>query len=175
MVRGLGVGLCAQLLAPPPQLHRSVVRGWAGLGVPSPFLCVSESWCPLGLGFSPCCRACLTDSPLPTPYPTSWKTGPWTPCSASCGGGSQSRSVYCVWSDGAGVQEAVEEAQCAGLPGKPPTTQACGLQRCAAWSEEPWGEVRRAPAGVGGNQKLGLGPGAGLGGVFSAVETYPGR
>ncbi|XP_045057934.2 papilin isoform X2 [Desmodus rotundus] len=76
----------------------------------------------------------------PCPQTERWSTGPWTPCSASCGGGSQSRSVYCVWSDGAGVQEAVEEAQCAGLPGKPPATQACNLQRCAAWSEEPWGE-----------------------------------
>ncbi|XP_070106135.1 papilin isoform X5 [Equus caballus] len=74
----------------------------------------------------------------------SWKTGPWAPCSASCGGGSQSRSVYCVSSSGAGVQEAAEEAaeeaECAGLPGKPPATQACNLQRCAAWSAGPWGE-----------------------------------
>ncbi|XP_064427363.1 papilin isoform X2 [Mirounga angustirostris] len=70
----------------------------------------------------------------------SWKTGPWSPCSASCGGGSQSRSVYCVLSDGAGVQEAAEEAECAGLPGKPPTARACHLQRCAAWRAEPWGE-----------------------------------
>ncbi|ELV09874.1 Papilin [Tupaia chinensis] len=70
----------------------------------------------------------------------SWKTGPWSPCSASCGGGSQSRTVYCVLFDGAGVQEATQEVACAGLPGKPPTTQACNLQRCAAWSPEPWGE-----------------------------------
>ncbi|XP_039739651.1 papilin isoform X2 [Pteropus medius] len=76
----------------------------------------------------------------PCPQTKRWKTGPWAPCSASCGGGSQSRSVYCVWSDGAGVQEAVKEAECAGLPGKPPTTQACNLHRCAAWSTEPWGE-----------------------------------
>ncbi|XP_010333573.3 papilin isoform X7 [Saimiri boliviensis] len=70
----------------------------------------------------------------------SWKAGPWGSCSASCGGGSQSRLVYCISSDGAGVQEAVEEAECAGLPGKPPAVQACSLQRCAAWSPEPWGE-----------------------------------
>ncbi|KAM6170913.1 papilin [Erethizon dorsatum] len=70
----------------------------------------------------------------------SWKVGPWAPCSASCGGGSQSRSVYCVSSDGAGGQEAAEEAECAGLPGKPPSTQACNLHRCAAWSAGPWGE-----------------------------------
>ncbi|XP_075804680.1 papilin isoform X1 [Microtus pennsylvanicus] len=70
----------------------------------------------------------------------SWKVGPWTPCSVSCGGGFQSRPVYCISSDGAGGQEAAEEIQCAGLPGKPPATQACNLQRCATWSVEPWGE-----------------------------------
>ncbi|KAM5178036.1 papilin [Callospermophilus lateralis] len=79
-------------------------------------------------------------NPQPCPQTKRWKAGPWAPCSASCGGGSQSRSVYCVLSDGAGGQEAAEEAACAGLPGKPPTTQACNLQRCAAWSMEPWGE-----------------------------------
>ncbi|XP_015349106.2 papilin isoform X12 [Marmota marmota marmota] len=79
-------------------------------------------------------------NPQPCPQTKRWKAGPWAPCSASCGGGSQSRSVYCVLSDGAGGQEAAEEAACAGLPGKPSTTQACNLQRCAAWSMEPWGE-----------------------------------
>ncbi|XP_062947956.1 papilin isoform X2 [Cynocephalus volans] len=82
-------------------------------------------------------RSC---NPHPCPNTKRWKIGPWAPCSASCGGGSQSRSVYCISSDGAGVEEAAEEAECAGLPGKPPTTQACNLQRCAAWSTEPWGE-----------------------------------
>lgn len=110
--------------------------GQVGEGVPSSLLC--ESWCPLGLGVGSCCLARLMDSWLL--LPASWKTGPWAPCSASCGGGSQVRSVYCVWSDGAGVQEAVKDADCAGLPGKPPTAQACNLQRCAAWSAEPWGE-----------------------------------
>ncbi|KAM9091000.1 papilin isoform 5-T6 [Megaptera novaeangliae] len=79
-------------------------------------------------------------SPQPCPHTKRWKTGPWTPCSASCEGGSQSRTVYCVSSDGAGVQEAAEDAECAALPEKPPTTQACNLQRCTAWSAEPWGE-----------------------------------
>ncbi|KAM9646229.1 papilin isoform 2-T2 [Trichechus inunguis] len=77
----------------------------------------------------------------PCPQTKRWKTGPWAPCSASCGGGSQSRSVYCVSANGAGIQEAANEAECTGLPWKPPTTQACNLQRCAAWSSEPWGEA----------------------------------
>ncbi|XP_029093996.1 papilin isoform X3 [Monodon monoceros] len=79
-------------------------------------------------------------SPQPCPHTKRWKTGPWTPCSASCEGGSQSRTVYCVSSDGPGVQEAAEGTECAALPEKPPTTQACNLQRCTAWSAEPWGE-----------------------------------
>ncbi|XP_012579846.1 PREDICTED: papilin [Condylura cristata] len=79
-------------------------------------------------------------NPHPCPQTKRWKTGPWAPCSASCGGGSQSRSVYCALSDGAGVLEAADEAECAGLPGKPPATQVCNTQRCAAWSVEPWGE-----------------------------------
>ncbi|MBZ3888170.1 Papilin, partial [Sciurus carolinensis] len=83
-------------------------------------------------------------NPQPCPQTKRWTAGPWAPCSASCGGGSQSRSVYCVLSDGAGGQEAAEEAACAGLPGKPATTQACNLQRCAAWSVEPWGECSKS-------------------------------
>ncbi|XP_044515907.1 papilin [Gracilinanus agilis] len=70
----------------------------------------------------------------------SWKTGPWTACSAPCGRGSQSRHVYCVVSDGAGMEEATDEASCSALPGRPPSTQSCNLHRCAAWSSGPWGE-----------------------------------
>lgn len=103
-----------------------------------------ESWCCLGPGL----RLLGQPDQIPAPCPASWKTGPWSPCSASCGGGSQSRSVYCVLSDGAGVQEATEEAECAGLPGKPPATRPCNLQRCASWSMEPWGEVRPLPSGA---------------------------
>lgn len=54
----------------------------------------------------------------------------------------------------------MEEAQCAGLPGKPAATQACHLQRCAAWHEEPWGEVRPPAGGEEiGIWVLGLGQG----------------
>ncbi|XP_051833605.1 papilin isoform X2 [Antechinus flavipes] len=70
----------------------------------------------------------------------SWKAGPWSACSAPCGGGSQSRHVYCVVSDGAGTEEATDEESCAALPGRPPNTRSCNLHRCAAWSSGPWGE-----------------------------------
>ncbi|XP_074091879.1 papilin [Macrotis lagotis] len=69
-----------------------------------------------------------------------WRAGPWGACSAPCGGGSQSRHVYCVVSDGEGTEEAADEALCAALPGRPPNTRSCHLHRCAAWSSGPWGE-----------------------------------
>lgn len=136
-----------------------------------------ESWCPLSLGFGPL----LLGHPYRFLLPASWKVGPWAPCSASCGGGSQSRSVYCIWSDGAGVQEAVDEADCAGLPGKPPSTQACNLQHCTAWRAGPWGEVRPLPGPGGveaeiGGCVVGLGSGrTGLEGLSSTTETDPGK
>ncbi|XP_043838694.1 papilin isoform X2 [Dromiciops gliroides] len=74
------------------------------------------------------------------PQTKRWKAGPWSACSAPCGGGSQSRHVYCVVSDGAGTEEATDEASCAALPGRPPNTRSCNLHRCAAWSSGPWGE-----------------------------------
>lgn len=103
------------------------------------------------------------------PFSVSWKVGPWTPCSVSCGGGFQSRPVYCISSDGAGGQEATEESQCAGLPGKPPARQACNLQRCAAWSVEPWGEVRPCLR-LGAVSWAWVAAGLALKGLSSAVE-----
>lgn len=167
----MALGLGAELFA--PQLHRpGCSEDGAGWGGPQSTP-VCEGWCPLSLGFGPL----LLGQPYQLLLPASWKTGPWAPCSASCGGGSQSRSVYCIRSSGAGVQEAVEEAECAGLPGKPPSTQACNLQRCAAWSVEPWGEVRPLPGPGGDGVEIrswaaGLGSSrTGLEGLSSTVET----
>ncbi|XP_021574040.1 papilin [Carlito syrichta] len=86
-------------------------------------------------------------NPHPCPQIRRWKTGSWGSCSAPCGGGSQYRAVYCV-SNESGIQEAVEEAECTGLPGKPPTVQPCNLHHCMAWSPGPWGECS-VSCGVG--------------------------
>lgn len=139
----------------PPHLCRPRCSHGPGLGDPQRTP-VCDSWGSLGPGLQPL----PLGQPYRIPFPASWRTGPWSPCSASCGGGSQSRSVYCVSSDGAGSQEATGEAECAGQPGKPPATQACNLQRCAAWSAEPWGEVSLCPAGWGPNRAPGLWAGA---------------
>lgn len=102
----------------------------------------------LGLDLRSSCRAHLTVSCSPPA-----EDGPWTLCSASCGGGSQSRSVYCVSSDGASAQEAAEDAECEGLPEKPPGTHG-NLVRQAMWSPER-GEP--SPSGMGWSSGAGCG------------------
>ena len=60
-------------------------------------------------------------------YSYSWSLGGWGGCSASCGGGTQTRSVTCARNDGVTVDDAV----CLKLVGaKPATSQACNTQSC---------------------------------------------
>ncbi len=67
-----------------------------------------------------------------------WDVGTFSNCSASCGGGSQSRSVICMRSDGL----TAADADCPGS--KPATSRACNTQACAptytyAWSTGVFG------------------------------------
>ena len=60
-------------------------------------------------------------------YSYSWSLGGWGGCSASCGGGTQTRSVTCARNDGVTVDDAV----CLKLVGaKPATSQPCNTQSC---------------------------------------------
>ncbi|XP_048340392.1 papilin isoform X2 [Sphaerodactylus townsendi] len=70
----------------------------------------------------------------------SWKTGDWGVCSASCGGGTQIRSVYCVSYDGHGSQDIVDDAKCTSSTEKPRSMQPCNMQQCATWTTGPWSE-----------------------------------
>ncbi|MFO0738222.1 MAG: thrombospondin type-1 domain-containing protein [Labilithrix sp.] len=54
----------------------------------------------------------------------SWFTGPFSTCSATCGGGTQSRTVQCV--DGGGTP--VSPSNCVGPA--PAATQFCNMQPC---------------------------------------------
>lgn len=54
-----------------------------------------------------------------------WQTGTWSACSASCGGGTQTRDVTCRRSDGVYLPD----AYCAGIT-KPATSTACNTQAC---------------------------------------------
>tara|TARA_R110000868_G_scaffold218576_2_gene469363 strand:- start:285392 stop:287203 length:1812 start_codon:yes stop_codon:yes gene_type:complete len=58
----------------------------------------------------------------------SWTTGAWSTCDATCGGGTQTRSVTCGFDT------------CTGT--KPATSQTCNTQACAtsgAWTTGSWG------------------------------------
>lgn len=54
----------------------------------------------------------------------SWYIGDWSDCSAECGGGIQTRTVYCKRNDN--VQ--VDDNFCSGT--KPSTQQSCNTQAC---------------------------------------------
>ncbi|XP_062973702.1 papilin isoform X2 [Elgaria multicarinata webbii] len=70
----------------------------------------------------------------------SWKVGDWGACSASCGGGTQTRSVYCVSYNGHSSQDAEDDAECASLRERPRSTQPCNMRQCATWTTGPWSE-----------------------------------
>uniref|UniRef100_A0A3Q3X460 Uncharacterized protein n=1 Tax=Mola mola TaxID=94237 RepID=A0A3Q3X460_MOLML len=57
------------------------------------------------------------------PCPASWRAGPWTPCSVSCGNGTQERQVVC-----SGPQSSVQN--CSGP--QPLTTRICQAPSCNA-------------------------------------------
>ncbi|XP_056350034.1 papilin [Oenanthe melanoleuca] len=69
-----------------------------------------------------------------------WKMGEWGSCSASCGGGTQTRSVYCVAFDGQSWQGVVDDAECMAFAQQPRRSQPCNVRQCATWSTGPWSE-----------------------------------
>ncbi|NXB42773.1 PPN protein, partial [Leucopsar rothschildi] len=76
----------------------------------------------------------------PCPQTKRWKTGEWGPCSATCGGGTQSRSVYCVVFDGQSWQGVVDDAECMAFAQQPRRSQPCNVRQCATWSTGPWSQ-----------------------------------
>ncbi|NXU13793.1 PPN protein, partial [Pardalotus punctatus] len=76
----------------------------------------------------------------PCPQTKRWKTGEWGSCSATCGGGAQTRSVYCVAFDGQSSQGVVDDAECMAFAQQPRRSQPCNVRQCATWSTGPWSE-----------------------------------
>ncbi|XP_055351849.1 LOW QUALITY PROTEIN: papilin-like [Paramacrobiotus metropolitanus] len=78
-------------------------------------------------------RQCNVD-----PCPAFWKVGEWEACSASCGGGTQYRSVVCVQVVG-DYTTVVPDAQCkkAGHS-KPEVARNCNQFKCPDWMVGEW-------------------------------------
>ncbi|KAL2303598.1 hypothetical protein Nmel_008874 [Mimus melanotis] len=76
----------------------------------------------------------------PCPQTKRWKTGEWGSCSATCGGGTQIRSVYCVVFDGQSWQGVVDDAECMAFAQQPRRSQPCNVRQCATWSTGPWSQ-----------------------------------
>ncbi|XP_077445065.1 ADAMTS-like protein 1 isoform X1 [Stigmatopora argus] len=68
----------------------------------------------------------------------SWRAEPWTPCSVSCGGGSQVRRVRCVEGSDGGSRE-VERHRCLGAGRRPSDSRICNVLTCASWATSSWG------------------------------------
>ncbi|XP_038130317.1 ADAMTS-like protein 1 isoform X2 [Cyprinodon tularosa] len=70
-----------------------------------------------------------------------WQADAWLPCSASCGGGSQSRTVRCMMGHEGDLRE-VQSRHCLGKGKKPSTTRLCKILPCARWVTGFWGLCR---------------------------------
>lgn len=81
------------------------------------------------------------NSAIPVSY--IWQSGSWGTCSVTCGGGTQSRSVTCMGSDG----QSYPDYQCAGT--KPDATQTCNSFACPtySWQASSWGSCSQTCGG----------------------------
>lgn len=69
-----------------------------------------------------------------------WRVDPWSPCSASCGGGSQIRSVHCMKGPEGRAKE-VGSHHCLGTGRRPADSRPCNQLPCARWATTLWGLV----------------------------------
>ncbi|KAG7497035.1 ADAMTS 1 isoform X1 [Solea senegalensis] len=67
-----------------------------------------------------------------------WRVEPWSPCSATCGGGSQTRSVRCM-SASEGTSREVESQFCLETGRRPSDSRLCNLLPCTRWTPTSWG------------------------------------
>jgi hypothetical protein len=69
----------------------------------------------------------------------SWIIEVWTTCNRKCGGGKQTREVYCVQDVVNGTRVKVPDNSCPKQ--KPAVERSCNMQECPQWFEGPWSEV----------------------------------
>ncbi|XP_033482099.2 ADAMTS-like protein 3 isoform X1 [Epinephelus lanceolatus] len=84
----------------------------------------------------------------PEPCPPRWEVTAWTGCSASCGVGIQTRSVFCMRLLSVDQQDilTVSEDECREF--KPAILQPCNQVDCPpAWETEPWQQCSQSCGG----------------------------
>ncbi|XP_029672449.1 protein madd-4 isoform X3 [Formica exsecta] len=72
------------------------------------------------------------------PCTTKWMSGEWSTCSASCGGGSRTRSVFCTEENGNETTK-LPDHKCSGTH-KPRTQETCNTVSCPMWETDKWNE-----------------------------------
>lgn len=90
----------------------------------------------------PSSRTC---NPNPCTSPYEWNMGLWGACSKSCGGGVETRTVFCQRDSGGA---AVDDSYC--NPPKPAVSRSCNTQACAAvynWDIGAWGACSKTCGG----------------------------
>ncbi|XP_011333048.1 protein madd-4 isoform X2 [Ooceraea biroi] len=80
------------------------------------------------------------------PCTTKWMSGEWSACSASCGGGSRTRSVFCIEENGNETTK-LPDHKCGGTH-KPRTQETCNTVSCPMWETDKWSECS-ASCGTG--------------------------
>uniref|UniRef100_A0A8C5N372 ADAMTS like 3 n=1 Tax=Leptobrachium leishanense TaxID=445787 RepID=A0A8C5N372_9ANUR len=82
--------------------------------------------------------------------PPRWKTSSWSPCSATCGVGIQTRDVQC-----SGLMESTNNSEQECTDAKPSAIQACNQIDCPpAWHAEEWQPCLRTCGGGDQNRRV---------------------
>ncbi|XP_015601072.1 protein madd-4 isoform X2 [Cephus cinctus] len=71
------------------------------------------------------------------PCSTKWVAGEWSECSASCGGGSRTRNVFCTEDKGNKTTDKLPEHKCNGLH-RPRHQESCNTISCPMWETSHW-------------------------------------